>query len=274
MLPVGARKFLLGLPDLLFIVTGVVVIILSHLGLLPKGHTSILCDDPDIRRILTTETVSVAALLLMATAGPFVNIFFLEWALPGKSGRSARHASSLSWRLLKDCFSGQLLALLIVEFFKMTVSEARPHFMQTCRPDLSDQLCSMGYVEVTWRNCTNPLGLDKPHLLDSMKSFPSGHAALGAFIATYMTWYLMTRLRVQWSQLLGVVLALLWGAWGALCGVSRIWDNKHHWWDVAIGAALGTCIAALTIKWLSSKHLAESRRQSTHPTTSSSLPPA
>ncbi|KAF2353978.1 Phosphatidic acid phosphatase type 2/haloperoxidase [Trinorchestia longiramus] len=255
------------------VLAGVLLLILSNTGVLPISYTSILCDDPSIRRVLTTETVHTIPLFAVATIVPFVNIFLLEWMLPGKASRDAKRACSVAWGFLKDAFVGQLITLLVVEFFKMTVSEARPHFIQSCGPQLSDQLCNQGYVELTWENCTNPLHLSHPKLIDTMKSFPSGHAAMGAFIATFMGWYLVVRLKVRWSKLLGASLALLWGAWGAFCGVSRIWDNRHHWWDVLAGATVGVVVAAVTIKRMSSKLFSSdekpSKVSSVHPTTQS-----
>lgn len=241
---------------------GLVLMLLSHIGYIPKGHTSILCDDPSINRMFTGDTVPMTALLLMSTITPFLNILLLEWALPRSKARNLREATDLAWRFFKDLFFGQLVALLIIEFFKMTVSEARPHFMQTCKPNISEELCANGYVQLTWQNCTNPFDLSKGHVLDTMKSFPSGHAGLGAFIAAYMSWYLLTRLRVEWSRLLAISTALLWMLWGALCGVSRIWDNKHHWWDVMVGAAIGVLGAYATIRYLSQQFVALSRRSS------------
>ena len=45
---------------------------------------------------------------------------------------------------------------------------------------------SFSYVEVNYQNCTNPEDLPDHRLIDTMKSFPSGHSALGMFIAVYM----------------------------------------------------------------------------------------
>ena len=72
----------------------------------------------------------------------------LEWAMPGKSERKAKQIFYSTWLILKDIFYGQLLTLLVVEFLKMAVSEARPHFMQTCAPALSAETCAVGWVDI------------------------------------------------------------------------------------------------------------------------------
>lgn len=32
-----------------------------------------------------------------------------------------------------------------------------------------------------------------------------------------------------------------------LCSISRITDNRHHWWDVMIGAKFGLLFGVLTV---------------------------
>lgn len=35
--------------------------------------------------------------------------------------------------------------------------------------------------------------------------------------------------------------------WAILCGVSRITDHRHHWWDVLVGSIFGIICAILTV---------------------------
>lgn len=53
--------------------------LLSHTGILPKGHTSILCDDPSIRRIYTYDTIPMFSLLFMSSIGPFICVSKMQF---------------------------------------------------------------------------------------------------------------------------------------------------------------------------------------------------
>lgn len=46
-----------------------------------------------------------------------------------------------------------------------------------------------------------------------------------------------------WLQCLAVL-------WGIGCSLSRITDNRHHWWDVAIGSLLGLLFSLFTVRVL------------------------
>lgn len=44
-----------------------------------------------------------------------------------------------------------------------------------------------------------------------------------------------------WLQCLAIL-------WGAGCSLSRITDNRHHWWDVAVGASLGVGFGVFVVR--------------------------
>lgn len=41
--------------------------------------------------------------------------------------------------------------------------------------------------------------------------------------------------------------------WGPACGLSRITDHRHHWWDVLSGSILGVITAVFTIYALANR---------------------
>ena len=100
-----------------------------------------------------------------------------------------------------------------------------------------------------------------------MRSFPSGHAQLSSFTAIFAIvrvnyhWryyaavsipscvfqlYLQRRLQ---QPLLKRLLQLAFASFAVVASASRISDRRHHWWDVAVGCALGTLSAILAVKY-------------------------
>lgn len=49
------------------------------------------------------------------------------------------------------------------------------------------------------------------------------------------------------SQLLIPLLQCSFMLWAGLCSFSRIVDNRHHFWDVIIGALIGVFFGVLTV---------------------------
>ncbi|KAI5918993.1 acid phosphatase/Vanadium-dependent haloperoxidase [Camillea tinctor] len=88
--------------------------------------------------------------------------------------------------------------------------------------------------------CANPR-LDE--VRNSLQSFPSGHSTTTTSAAVYLFLYLNAKLKVfsnyhpcMW-KLIVLVCPLL--AAFLVCGTLTI-DKSHNWWDIVIGAAIGT----------------------------------
>lgn len=64
-------------------------------------------------------------------------------------------------------------------------------------------------------------------------SFPSGHAAVTFASATYLG------RRYGWKWSIPAYALSTYTAWG------RVYGRKHHWWDVAVGAAIGAASTML-----------------------------
>lgn len=64
-------------------------------------------------------------------------------------------------------------------------------------------------------------------------SFPSGHSAVTFASATYIG------RRYGWKWSIPAYALSTYTAWG------RVYGRKHHWWDVAVGAAIGAGSAML-----------------------------
>lgn len=59
--------------------------------------------------------------------------------------------------------------------------------------------------------------------------------------------YLQSRMPVIRSKLLIPTVQSLLILWALFCSVSRITDNRHHWWDVLAGALFGILVASATV---------------------------
>lgn len=49
--------------------------------------------------------------------------------------------------------------------------------------------------------------------------------------------------------------------WGVTCSLTRIGDNRHHWWDVLAGTVLGLFFGMLTVATLCRKFRFERKLQ-------------
>lgn len=82
----------------------------------------------------------------------------------------------------RELLIGCTLTLLLTEVAKSIIAEHRPHFLDVCEPDMAK-----GCVNGTWIEdfrCTTT----KYHgyfLIDSSRSFPSGHSSISSFIGIY-----------------------------------------------------------------------------------------
>ncbi|XP_045599723.1 phospholipid phosphatase 2 isoform X1 [Procambarus clarkii] len=231
------------------------------LGIISPSHTVVSCDDPSIRMAYHYDTISVGMLLCISLFVPFFVILAIEWIMPSSQlvlGSSPfRLGLRRSWGYTTDLFVGGLFMFFINDVVKTVVGEARPHFWDTCRPNITSVQCQQQYISVTWHDCTNPYGLSHPKLVDSMKSFPSGHASISVFSSIFMIVYIKQRLWNAFSMLVAPWLQLIWAIWTVVCCQSRVWDNRHHWWDVLCGGLLGVFGAFVTLHYFSNWFIRE-----------------
>lgn len=148
---------------------------------------------------------------------------------------------------------GLSVTVLLVEAGKIWSGVLRPNFWALCQPNVN---CSIGdpYRFHTDYRCGRFAGEsadednDAEHD-DSRKSFPSGHAAVVAYIATFISCFLHHRRRC----FLGEHLFMLRPFLQTLCisvawvtSLTRVSDHVHHVSDVIVGLILGVVIAVWT----------------------------
>ncbi|XP_037793355.1 phospholipid phosphatase 2-like [Penaeus monodon] len=249
----ASARFLRHAFDLLLYTSVAAALALTLLGVVNPASTKISCDDPSIRMPYSGDTITVTMLIVVTLIVPFFVMTIVEWAVPpsGQGSPPLREGLSRSWSYTGDIFVGGLFMFFLNDLAKTTVSEPRPHFWDTCRPNITAEQCRQPFVILSWRDCTNPLKQSHPRLIDSMKSFPSGHASLSVFSSIFMMVYIKQRIWGRSSRLLAPWIQLLWAVWTLYCCQSRIADNRHHWWDVLAGGILGAVSSFLTVRLFS-----------------------
>ncbi|KAK7080928.1 hypothetical protein SK128_011349 [Halocaridina rubra] len=222
-------------------------LVVSLLGLVPPTHTRVSCHDESIKRPYHPNTVSVGVLITVSVVIPIIVITALECLLRpvncplnGPRESPLRLGLERSRRYSFNLLIGALFTYFTNDLLKILTGEPRPLFWHVCAPNISDDLCKQGLVSVTWENCTNPKDFSPGKVVDTMKSFPSGHARL--------TSDNVCGINVHLCSPPGLI--LVWVSWTAFCCVSRVWDNWHHWWDVIAGMLLGATGALLTLQYL------------------------
>lgn len=121
----------------------------------------------------------MVTLLIVSTFGPLIVIVLTE-ALREQSFFKVR--ARIVWNWYKEFLVVYAMVLLFTEAAKVAFGEHRPHFLSTCVPDVGHNCESGEFLEEY--KCTNN-GITSYLLIDSSRSFPSGHASVSFVAGTY-----------------------------------------------------------------------------------------
>ncbi|XP_064486279.1 phospholipid phosphatase 2-like isoform X1 [Ornithodoros turicata] len=223
---------------------GCVFYVLCESGVLRFRHLpSFSCDDTLIRKAKLPEIVPTLVLIPFVLIVPPIFLTLLELRTVGLSMDRPFNAG----RVLRRYLCGLVVVVIVVQVLKEAVLEKRPHFIDACRPvrpgDRNGTLVcdySRKGVLVTSYECTGKKG----HR--AFTSFPSGHACTATYSSLFVIGYLERRAVNPWTR---YTLMVLWMGLGTFVSVSRIWDHMHYWWDVVVGAAMGSVFALATLTW-------------------------
>uniref|UniRef100_A0A1Q3FIH3 Putative lipid phosphate phosphatase n=1 Tax=Culex tarsalis TaxID=7177 RepID=A0A1Q3FIH3_CULTA len=254
--------------DVIAVIGVVIFIAISEFGSLGEMfRRGFYCDDRSIQRPFNGDTIT-AGVIVVSGLLPLLLIWLAEAlfyspATPEytKMADAPSSRCSTSWRLswfwFKKYGRGLLLKLIVVEMLKIFTSEHRPHFLNTCRPDV---VCE-GNEYIAKYTCTNTE--DRSYFVrDASRSFPSGHSSVSVYGAIFMIWYLQCRSPKLRSSMALPLCQMVLATWAIFCPLSRIIDNRHHWWDVLAGAMIGVVTAFLTCT-LSCKNFADAKQDVT-----------
>ncbi|XP_069681610.1 putative phosphatidate phosphatase [Periplaneta americana] len=216
------------------------------------------CDDESIRYPLPSrQTVSDVVVGVVGVGLPVLVILVTEILRAGFANPTSMVLFGWTPKVwMVQCYAqvgaflfGAGAQLTIVEAAKRMVGRLRPHFMEACRP-LGVKCDNMGHEYITDFTCSGDPAIVK----EARLSFPSGHAAVAFYAATFLIMYLQTRMTWECSKLLKHLLQFLAmiAAWAT--ALSRVSDYMHHWSDVLAGIAIGTLVGILTILYVSNLH--------------------
>ncbi|XP_065169179.1 phospholipid phosphatase homolog 1.2 homolog isoform X2 [Atheta coriaria] len=219
-------------------------------GFLPHTKQSYICKDPKLSYKYNGDTIRPSVLGVVCVLLPLVTFFCVEVL---RNGREWKKVIPLMWRWTRFLFIGNIVInLFITEVLKSVFGEPRPHFFDTCAPDAT--ACTAGDIVESYR-CTNSI-YSFMVIRDSSRSFPSGHASLSVFTSVYCAAYIYYRFKspsIDFGSLCKPFTMALVMLWGPACGLSRITDHRHHWWDVLSGSILGVITAVFTIYALANR---------------------
>ncbi|XP_058820182.1 phospholipid phosphatase homolog 1.2 homolog isoform X2 [Topomyia yanbarensis] len=229
----------------------IIFITISELGLLPQVvKRGYYCDDRSIQRPFTGDTVSACVIslsgfvplfLIWLTEAIFYSPTITEYTETDVSSSRCSQSFHEAWHWGRKYGRGLFIKLLIVDALKIFSGEHRPHFLDTCRPDVHCE----GNEFISTYMCTNPEETQY-FIRDASKSFPSGHASISVYEVIFMVWYLLRRVPKVRSHMALPLCYTALGLWGIFCPLSRIMDNRHHWWDVLAGSIIGVIAAGFT----------------------------
>jgi phosphatidate phosphatase len=229
----------------LFLYTIILVpLLLSILGYLHLETGSFNCNDPTINLHFRGNSVSRKHILIFIFVPIVALVFLTEWvqiSAPGFRLRS-QEAGRRTLFVFTRYWVASTVNILINDVLKMLTGVPRPHFLETCMPDWDSINCTDNGGNVMFRRSIC-LSDDTKAVLDSMKSWPSGHSQLTAFSAVYMAMYIEKRIGERTSlvgkRLLQIILFII----TIYSSSSRIQDQRHHVSDVIAGLTLGSILA-------------------------------
>ncbi|XP_076647460.1 phospholipid phosphatase 1 isoform X2 [Halictus rubicundus] len=225
----------------------VVLLAVLEFGTVPQQRIGFYCNDPKISLKFRGDTISLALLLSGSILVPFLVMWIAEYIChPADSydttlGSAGSRAKQV-WLWYGHYAIGIIALTIICDVMKTLIGEPRPHFLDTCKPREAVN-CTDQYVGSY--TCTNTAESEW-FISDSSKSFPSGHSALSMYTSVFLVWYLQNRLPNQ-TFLLKPWLQCMVFLWTVICSLTRISDNRHHWWDVLAGCVFGLTCSVLTI---------------------------
>ncbi|XP_018057000.1 PREDICTED: phospholipid phosphatase 1-like isoform X1 [Atta colombica] len=238
--------------DLALALSMIILLVLLEILVQPYQQIGFFCNDPKISFKFTGDTISIGLILIFSVIMPLLVIWIAEYIYySADSYEDASYygtRSKLIWRWYGHYAAGILTLTLLCEAMKVIIGEPRPHFLDTCKPREAANCTNEYIISYT---CTNT-EVSTWFINDSKKSFPSGHAALSVYTSIFLVWYLQNRMPNR-MLFLKPWLQCLTSMWAVTCSITRVGDNRHHWWDVLIGDVLGL-LFGLFVVILSCRH--------------------
>jgi len=185
-------------------------------------------DDPSIQKPLLPLSVDYRVVIYGTSLAIMAILYILENLF----------AEEQVYRMYWKYVFGWMCIANINMFVKSFAGRLRPNFFAMNRWDRSSPHPT-GFSE------DHPLpepktSLDKMYVMESRKSFFSGHSAMGMYAACFIAIYCHQMLPRNLIVLIFQLFSLLIGMYPGLTQCMNYW---HHWDDVAVGYLLGAVSA-------------------------------
>ncbi|CAH1773012.1 unnamed protein product [Owenia fusiformis] len=234
-----------------------------------------MCSDTSIHYPYIHETVSIITLLATTIAIPSLLIIVTEVSLCVRYRYKKRLMGTELRKGLLTFLWGFAATACIVYIIKMSLGSLRPHFIQLCQPKYftSTGNCTGTYMRLNIDYvCTNN---NTRAVWSARQSFPSGHAALGAFSAAFLFVYAKYKWSINKTVILVPFVQMLLVAAALHNAVLRIVEHQHRHIDVWAGSLIGVCIGihmGFTVVYVEPKDVGRMRDSSYQLESSGSVP--
>uniref|UniRef100_A0A915L7V1 Phosphatidic acid phosphatase type 2/haloperoxidase domain-containing protein n=2 Tax=Romanomermis culicivorax TaxID=13658 RepID=A0A915L7V1_ROMCU len=155
------------------------------LRLIEPSSRGFYCNDTTIRYPYTHNTVSSIGLFLVTIVFDLVVVTAMEYYFFRRDTAPDRRSYwSTAYDMIMCYLFGYACCLALTSAAKVTVGRLRPHFLAVCKPDWSKIKCqNFTYVEADVIHCA---ALDAKAVRQARMSFPSGHASISFYAATFL----------------------------------------------------------------------------------------
>lgn len=212
------------------------------------------CGDPSIQYPIKKESISTSVLLMVGVISALVLTLLTEFL---RVKRSPQKQSVCGLSLPKWVIRGLIgfgmflfglcVTALIVDLGKVSSGVLRPNFLAMCQPNVTCANEDPHTFQTSYQ-CTASQDGTCP---DCSKSFPSGHAAVVAFMAFYISLFLQTRPEAfHLCYLLRPLVQIISFCLAWWTSLTRISDHVHHVSDVVVGFALGIVVAVWSCRFV------------------------
>lgn len=216
------------------------------------------CNDGSISFPYKANIVSGGALMSGLLFIPSAVIAVVETIHYILKRMSSKSTTSISYKVSSNCsiptvfvrfykvfgvfLFGAAVTMALTDVGKYTTGRLRPHFLSVCQPNQMALLNCTSSTYIEDNICTRKSDWK---MANARLSFPSGHASLAIYTATFLILYLHERVTWKFSRLAKPCLQIILALTGIFVALSRISDYMHHWSDVLAGSILGCFVGVL-----------------------------
>ncbi|XP_016337154.1 phospholipid phosphatase 1 isoform X2 [Sinocyclocheilus anshuiensis] len=217
-----------------------------NLGKIKPYQRGFFCNDESISYPFHTSTVTSTVLYTVGFTLPISSMIIGEclsvYLNRIKSKSFCNSYVACVYKAIGTFLFGAAMSQSLTDIAKYSIGRLRPHFLDVCKPDWTQNNCTGGaYIEDFI--CTG----DPAKVNEGRLSFYSGHSSFSMYCMLFLALYLQARMQAEWARLLRPMLQFFLIAASIYTGLSRVSDYKHHWSDVLTGLVQGAVVALLVV---------------------------